>query len=326
MKHQKITILFTLLLAIAFGSQAHAQAPADLGIDKGVDHVTSLVHPDNFDHSIDVFNDLGFATTSVLLSPLGAKNSIIWFDDLTYLELATYTEVNPVTQPYVDFLDEFEGGKFYAIDVIDYTQTMAFLTSVSYGSFGPVPAPPLTIEGTTDVVGLTPLWDTVFLTGPIAPDDSLFFIDYDEAQIQQMFIDQPSLAPTPHLNTAESLDTVWLVVDDMPGAVAFYEGMGLTVGSSRKIPHLGGRGRRVGVGNNSITLLESYKPGIVADFEDTRGVGVLGASVKVSNLFIACLVITLNTGAQLPWVFHQGKLRFLIPPEFTNDFLIEMVW
>ena len=69
-------ILWTLMCGLlALGSQAAAQ---ELGDGRGIDHVAALVRPENFDAAVSVFTDqLGFSATPALLSPLGAKNSLI---------------------------------------------------------------------------------------------------------------------------------------------------------------------------------------------------------------------------------------------------------
>src|SRR5262249_13615938 len=93
------SVLALSLLAVpaaAVGQQGAAgHAPGGLGVGRGVDHVASLVRLPNFDAAVSVLTDqLGFSATAVLLSPLGAKNRLIWFDDLSYLEVDAFTEAN----------------------------------------------------------------------------------------------------------------------------------------------------------------------------------------------------------------------------------------
>jgi catechol 2,3-dioxygenase-like lactoylglutathione lyase family enzyme len=309
---------------LALGSQATAQ---ELGDGRGIDHVAALVHPENFDAAVSVFTDqLGFSATPALLSPLGAKNSLIWFSDLTYLEIATFTELNEFTAPFLAFLEDHEGGKFYGTDVVDAAQAIAFLTGAGYPNVGPFPAPPLTIESTGEVVGLTPLWSSIILTARVAPDNSNFFLDYDEAQVQQMFADFPVLAPRPHPNTAQKIDTLFLVVSDLDAAIDFYEGLGLEVRfKHKKIHYLGGRGAEVRYHNNTLALLEPDGPGLVADFAAERGEGILGASIEVGDLETARDLVNGNTGLNLQTFKYKGRERFLIPASLTHGFLIEMV-
>src|SRR6186997_549836 len=143
----KRRILWTLMCGmLVFEGPAAAQ---ELGDGRGIDHVGSLVRLENFDAAASVWTDqLGFALTPALLSPLGAKNRLIWFDDLSYLEVATFTELNEFTAPFLAFLENHEGAKFYGTDVADAAQAIAFLTGAGYPNVGPIPSLPLTIEST----------------------------------------------------------------------------------------------------------------------------------------------------------------------------------
>ncbi|HRC88092.1 MAG TPA: VOC family protein, partial [Thermoanaerobaculia bacterium] len=245
---------------VAFGQE--------LGSGKGVDHVAVLVRPADFSGARAVFSQqLGFAVTPSLLSPVGARNSLIWFSDLSYLEVLTFVDDNPFTAPFLEFLEHHQGGKFYGNDVVDFTQALAFLNGAGYPAVGPLPAGPLTIEETGQVLGLVPLWYSIVLTSRLGPDNSIFFLDYDEAQVQAMFAGFPALAPRPHPNTARKIDALFLVVADLAAARDFYQGLGLEV---RPLPGrlrtLGARGAEVRYRNNRVLLLVPDGPGPVAAF------------------------------------------------------------
>src|SRR6185436_12259233 len=315
-------MLWTVMCGLlALGGQVAAQG---LGDGRGIDHVGPMVRLENFDATADVWSDqLGFSLTPVLLNPLGAKNRLIWFDDLTYLEILAFTELNEFTAPFLAFLENHEGAKFYGTDVVDAAQAMSFLTGAGYANVGPIPAPPLTIESTGDVVGLTPLWNSIILLSPVAPDNSNFFLEYDEALRQQMFTDFPVLAPQPHANTAQKIDTLWLVVSDLDAAIDFYEGLGLEVKfKHKKIHYLGARGAEVRYHNNTLALLEPDGPGLAADFAADRGEGIMGASIQVGNLHTARTLVNANTGLNLQTFKYKGRDRFLIPASVTHGFLL----
>ena len=309
---------------LLLGGRATAQ---ELGDGRGIDHVASLVRLENFDAAADVWTDqLGFSATPALLSPLGAKNRLIWFDDLSYLEILTFTELNDFTAPFLAFLEDHEGGKFYGSEVVDAAQAISFLNDAGYPNVGPIPAAPLIIESTGEVVGLSPLWSSIILTSRVAPDNSNFFLDYDEAQVQQMFAEFPVLAPRPHPNTAQKIDTLWLVVADLDAAIDFYEGLGLEVRfKNKKIHYLGARGAEVRYNNNTLALLEPDGPGLVSDFAAERGEGIMGVSIKVGNLQTARTLVNGNTGLNLQTFKYKGRDRFLIPASLTHGFMIEMV-
>jgi len=308
---------------LALGGQATAQG---LGDGRGIDHVGMLVRLENFDAMTNIFTQqLGFSATPALLSPAGATNHLIWFGDRSYLEIDAFTELNPGTAPFLDFLEHHEGAKFYGTDVHDAAATSAFLTGAGYPNVGPIPAGPLTIPSTGQTVGLTPLWNLVILTARVAPDNSNFFLAYDDAQVSQMFVDFPVLAPQPHPNTAQKIDTLWLVVSDLDAAIDFYEGLGLDVRfKHKKIDYLGGRGAEVRYHNATLALLEPDGPGLVADFAEDRGEGILGFSLKVGNLQTALNLVNHNTGLNLHTFKDKGRSRFLIPASATHGVLVEM--
>jgi catechol 2,3-dioxygenase-like lactoylglutathione lyase family enzyme len=310
---------------LAMGGQAVADD--GLGVGRGIDHLGMLVRLENFDAAGDVLaRQLGFSVTPVLLSPAGVENRLIWFEDLSYLELDAFTESNAGTAPFLAFLAKHEGAKFYGTEVLDAARAVAFLDGAGYPNVGPIPAPPLTIQSTGQVVGLTPLWTEIILTARLAPDNSNFFIDYDEAQVHQLFVDFPTLAPRPHPNTAERIDTLWLVVSDLDAAIGFYTGLGLeVVARNEKIDYLGGRGARVRYHNATLALLQPYGPGLVADFAADRGEGILGVSLTVHDLLAAHRLVEGNTGLTLPTFRYRGRDRFLIPASLTHGVLIEMV-
>lgn len=309
---------------LAFGGQAVAQ---ELGDGRGIDHVGPMVRLENFDATASTWADqLGFSLTPTLLSPLGAKNRLIWFDDLSYLEILAFTELNEFTAPFLAFLDQHEGAAFYGTEVADAEQAMAFLSGAGYPNVGPVPAPPLTIESTGEVIGLSPLWRSIILTERVAPANSNFFLEYDDAQFQQMFTEFPVLAPQPHPNTAQKIDTLWLIVSDLDAAIDFYEGLGLEVQfKNKKIHSLGARGAEVRYRDNTLALLVPDGPGLVADFVAERGEGILGASIQVGDLDTALALVNGNTGLDLQAFKEKGRDRFLIPASLTHGFLLEMV-
>jgi catechol 2,3-dioxygenase-like lactoylglutathione lyase family enzyme len=312
-----------LCALLALSGQAAAQ---DLGAGRGIDHVASLVRPENFDDQAKVMTQLGFSITPALLSPLGAKNHLIWFDDLSYLEVLTITDANDFTAPFLAFLNLFEGSPFYGTEVTDASQALSFLNGSGYPAVGPVPAPPLTIESTGQTVGSSPLWNSILLTSRVAPANANFFLDYDEAEVQRMFTEFPVLAPRPHPNTAEKIETLWLVVADLDAAIGFYEGLGLEVRfKNKKVHFLGGRGAEVRFGGQTVTLLVPDGPGLVADFAAQRGEGILGVSVQVRDLRTALGVVNANTGLHLQSFEDKGRSRFLVPALRPHGFLIGMV-
>jgi Glyoxalase-like domain len=317
-----VTIVLCGMAALA--GQAVA---AGLGIGRGIDHVGVLVRLDNFAAEADVLTQqLGFAATPVLQSPEGVENRLVWFDDLSYLELDAITADNAGTAPFLAFLAQHEGAKFYGTQVLNATQAIGFLDGAGYPNVGPIPAGPLTIQSSGQVVGQVPLWDTIILTQRIAPDNSNFFLAYDQAQVHDLFVAVPALAPRPHPNTAQHIQTVWLVVSDLDAARPYFTGLGLSVGTRPvRIGYLGAWSLTVNYHNANLVLLQPDGPGLAADFAADRGEGILGFSVQVGNLETAHRLVQGGTGLTLPIFNYRGHDRFLIPASATHGVLLEMV-
>lgn len=324
MKAKRNIVEVALCGLLALGGRALADG---LDFGRGIDHVGSLVRLENFAAAGDVWTrQLGFSATPVLASPAGVENRLIWFSDLSYLELDAIAQSNPGTAPFLDFLAHDEGAKFYGTQVLDAAQAVAFLDGAGYPNVGPIPAGPLTVQSTGQVVGLTPLWESIILTARLAPDNSNFFLAYDEAQVHELFVEVPALAPRPHPNTARRFHTVWLVVSNLDAAIAFYTGLGLEVEEHPvRVDYLGGRGVRVRYHNATLTLLQPDGPGLVAGFAADRGEGILGVSVEVRDLRAAHRLVQGNTGLTLPIFRSGGRNRFLIPASLTHGVLVEMV-
>ncbi len=130
-----------------------------MGVERGIDHVGTLVRLQNFDAESNIFARLGFSLTGVLQSPAGIENRLIWMKDRSYLEIDAFTESNDATAPFLDFLQHHEGAKFFGTAVQDATAAATFLTDAGYPNVGPIPAGPLTVAATGQVVGTTPLWE-----------------------------------------------------------------------------------------------------------------------------------------------------------------------
>jgi catechol 2,3-dioxygenase-like lactoylglutathione lyase family enzyme len=170
------------------------------------------------------------------------------------------------------------------------------------------------------------LWSSIVLAAVVAPDNSQFFLDYDETQVQGMFDAFPVLAPAAHPNTARKIDTLWLVVADLDAAIDFYQGLDLDVRHrNKKLHYLGARGAEVNLGNARLALLVPDGPGPVADFVADRGAGLLGLSLEVASLPTAHAIATAGTGEALPIFKYKGRDRFLIPPTVTRGLWLEMV-
>jgi len=311
----------TVLLLTA--TQAHARE--QLGVENSVDHIATLVRPENYDAVQANLTALGFHTTPNLTSPAGVRNSVIWFEDLTYLELVTYTEENQFTAPIVAFLDVFEGAKLYGMSVSSAAQAATFLQGRGFLTAGPQPGPPLTLEA--DGTLATPqLWNDLLVLQPQAPDGSMFILEYVDGALQQMFLENPELVPMEHANTAARLDAMWLVTADLNAATAYYLSLGFYIRWQNRCLHdLGVKTTAVRKGNNEIVLMMPQHPGPVATFAAERVEGIIGARIEVHDLDVAHAVVEQAVGSPIQrFISHQGAESFRIPATSTGGLMLEL--
>ena len=238
----------TLCGLLALCGQAVAQ---DLGVGRGIDHVASLVRPENFDDQVDVMSrQLGFPITPALLSPIGAKNRLIWFGDLSYLEVLTITEAERLHRalPGISGPVRRQSVLRHRGDQCHPGDRLPERRGLSQRGAGPGGAAHDRIDRSGG--GLSPLWSSILLTSRLAPPTRIFSWTTTRPRSSEMFADFPALAPRPHPNTAEKIETLWLVVPDLDAAIDFYEGLGLEVRfKNKKVQFLGGRGAEVRYGN-----------------------------------------------------------------------------
>lgn len=314
-----------LIPAAVFLCTSNALASEPLDVVKNVDHVVTLVRPENYVPArIALSKDLGFRISPGLVSPMGTRNTLIWFEDLSYLEIATYAEVNEFTAPIVSFLDTYEGAKIYATEVSSSEDAEHFFSDLGLDTSGVLIAPPLFLEHTGEMLP-SPLWSQLLFLGPAAPDDSWFVIDYCESELEELFTEHPELAPQEHPNTAERLDALWLVVTDLQSAEAFYRSLGLQIGwRNRWFPDLGARATIVRHGSSDIILMEPGRPGIIGDFAAERGQGIAGARIEVRDLDRALHLIRTRTGRNFQVFRRDGDRAFRIPAEMTYGLTLEL--
>lgn len=319
------TLLFSASTMLMLSPTANATEAHPLDVTRTVDHIVTLIRPENFDSARSTWvEDLGFRASPAIESALGVRNTIIWFPDGTYVELATYTDENEFTAPVVAFLDSHEGAKAYATEVGSIADAADFFDTIDLANTGPFESFPLFVARTGAPLP-SPLWSQLSFLGPSAPDDSLFLIDYDEDAMETLFESFPRIAPGPHRNTALRLDAIWLVVDNLEAATDFYTDLGSFVRwRNRWLPDLGVRATNVRDRENDIVLMQAVAPGPIADFAAERGEGIAGIRIEVANLRLARRLIESRTGLSLTPVQGHGERSFRVPTELTQGMILEL--
>jgi catechol 2,3-dioxygenase-like lactoylglutathione lyase family enzyme len=313
--------LACLLLPCMFAMPITAQEapkeslkPAVLGSGHGLDHVGIAVR-DLEAAKKDYREVLGFTVFDGGKHPNGSRNSGPALEN-GYLELITsWDRTKAQGAMLANFLEKHEGALFVGFDVFPVDETAQLLRARGNNIQGPE----------AGSIGVDPeqkdqpfTWRLVGLaTGavpaghlPAKSTDAVFFIQYQA---------------TVHSNTAKTLASVWMAVNDLQESARAYESMGFRAGRKLAAPQLAARGQEIKAGQGSILLLQPQdSTGKVASFLAERGAeGIMGVSIEVASLQTARTVLESNTKKHFkPYAGPYGE-SILIPPEFTHGLSIE---
>lgn len=290
---------------------------------RGADHVMVVVR--DIDATSKVFsNTLGFNVSQRSKFPEGVENSVMHFKNRSFLELlGVYDREKAKETPEVKFLEKHEGGTGFGVHVASAESALSFLRARGIESSGPKPYPSV-VPG--NPAGMW-IWRTVEFKKPTVPGGNVFLIEYNEPLIEEYRRKDPQIfeASKVHPNTAEKLQAVWVAVKDLKAAVRAYESIGFTAKRRISLPQLGAKGREIEAGEGLVLLLEaSSVKGEVASFLTRRGEGVIGVSIKVTELNTALNILETNLKQKLrPYEGAYGK-SVLVPVEVTRGIWVEM--
>jgi catechol 2,3-dioxygenase-like lactoylglutathione lyase family enzyme len=315
-------------LSIRLVEAAQAREPAHpllgpgQGTGQGVDHVGIAVR--DFKKTRDDYERvLGFKVKENPPQPNGWLQSVIWFENATYLEFQPIAALPWIARMfdyaggYANFAEKCEGAVFlglatssakYAADHLKARNFQAYLVEedprlnyvhISHEPSGEEQAFPLAIF----------LIEYVFDPGRPARL---------AARLEQGMMTHP--------NTARRLYSVWFAVRDLEASLKNIRDAGFEPGESREAKFLGAKGREVKAGNGRLLLLQSVdKTGILAKFLSDRHDGeIIGVSVEVSDGEKARSLIESRSGQKLePYDGFYGR-SILIPPDLTHGVWLEM--
>lgn len=294
-----------------------------LGDGRGIDHI-AIATKDLEGATGQYYQTLGFAAPQRTTLPNGVENGIIWFADGTYLELFTFYD-----REKAGFLaavvGEKEGGIFYALDISSAEETIAYLREKGFEVTEP-------IGGTTAVEGMTEappeLWRYVMFMKPITAANEFFLIEYHREALMALSQKYPEFSPPTsavHANTAKSLKSVWVAVNDLDAAIQAYSSLGLALGEKVIVPQINAAGVAVEAAESVILLLEPVDAvGVTAAFLAQRGPGLIGMSVEVGNLQTAEKLIEANTGQHFESYGGVFGESVLVAAELTNGIWLEL--
>jgi catechol 2,3-dioxygenase-like lactoylglutathione lyase family enzyme len=302
-------------------SPAHPLLGPGQGTGHGVDHVGMAIR--DFKKTKDDFEQvLGFKVRENPPQPNGWPQSIIWFENATYLEfqpiaalpwIATMFDYN---DGYADFAKKHEGAVFqglvtssakYASDHLKARNFQADLVEddpfhyvhISHEPSGEARAFPLAI----------------------------FFIEYAfdlgrparlAARLEQGMMTHP--------NTARRLYSVWFAVRDLEAGLRNVQDAGFEPGEPREAKFLGAKGREVKAGDGCLLLLQpADKNGELNKFLSDRHDGeIIGLSIEVADVEKARSLIESRSGKKLePYDGFYGR-SIMIPPDMTHGVWLEL--
>jgi hypothetical protein len=294
-----------------------------LGQGTALDHVGLAVR--NLDNVERLFTTgLGFTSAGRNRLPNGLDNVTIWFPDTTYLEIVTPYDAQKAPE-ITSFLQRTEGGRFFALKVGSAQAAADSLRSWNLQIDGPQ-SMPVTLEG-ADETPPEMFWLVSFREA-VVPSDPLFFIQYNQAALDQLNLEHPELNPlrsASHANTATGLRSVWMAVTNLGSAVASLESLGFTADTLMSFPSLRAQGRVVRTQRGDILLLTSSEGGPVAGFLRERGDGVMGVTLRVRDLAQARAAISRVTRQPPPVSTGIYGAGVAVSPELTGGLWIELV-
>jgi len=310
---------------------AVAQTPIPhplLGQGWGVDHVGVGVR--DLSTAKRDYEQLGFKVSEGGHFPGGLFNSIIDFENKTYLELLSVKESqgNAASQgdaaEIADFLKKHEGAMFLGLNVSSAKVAASYLRTQNFDVEGPDPGS-LMKEGETKPP--PPQWYSVGTADKPAPNKQgfsvpIFLIEYlsgdwyDKARKE---------GRTEHPNTAIDIHAVWFAVHDVKSQLRTLRDAGFEADESRDVKLLGAHGRVLKAGSGAMILLESSdKSSVLQKYLSGHDEGIIALSVEVSDLRKAQSMAESVTGGKMDTYKGTYGKSFLLSPDATHGVWLEM--
>ena len=324
-------ITLSVVSIAVFVATAVAQTPVPhplLGQGWGVDHVGVGVR--DLTKAQRDYEHLGFKVSEGGHFPGGLFNSIIDFENKTYLELLSVKEAqgNTASQgdaaEIADFVKKHEGAMFLGLNVSSAKAAASYLKTQNFDVEGPDPGS-LMKEGETKPP--PPQWYSVSTADKPAPNKlgfsvPIFLIEYlssdwyDKARKE---------GRTEHPNTAIGIHAVWFAVHDLKSQLRTLRDAGFEADESRDVQLLGARGRELKAGSGTMILLESSdKSSVLQKYLSDYGEGIIAVSVEVSDLSKAQRMAESVTGSKIAIYKGIYGQSFLLSPDVTHGVWLEM--
>jgi catechol 2,3-dioxygenase-like lactoylglutathione lyase family enzyme len=310
-----------------FITSAQAREPAHpllgpgQGTGQGVDHVGIAVR--DFKKTKDDYEQvLGFKVKENPPQPNGWLQSVIWFENATYLEfqpiaaLPWIAKMFDYTDGYADFAEKYEGAVFLGLATSSAKGAADHLKTRNFQAY-------LVVDDPFNYVHISHEPSGEEQAFPLA----VFFIEYffDPGRPARLAarLEQGMMT---HPNTARRLHSVWFAINNLEASLQRLQDAGLEPGQAREMKFLGATGREVQAGNGYLLLLQSAdKNGLLANFLlDHHDGEIIGISIEVSDLNKARSWVESHSRHKLePYDGFYGR-SIMIPPDLTHGVWMEL--
>ncbi len=311
-----------------------SQKPAHLllGTGRGIDHLGIGVR-DLEKAKRDYEQVLGFKCTERKPEPDGAVNSLIFFENMSYLELLSVpqplsTVISDFHREVSVFIEKHEGAMYLGLetssakDATDFLKVHNFEAKLSEhrrvmkeGETKPSPVQVYSVEFADKLSGnkqVFMLW--IYLVEYVSPERSARLAGVREKGMMA------------HPNTAQCLHSVWFAVSDLDVSLRNLHDAGFESGETREAKYLGAKGREVKAGKGCMLLLRSvYQKGVLNTFLQDHDDGqIIGISIEVSDLNQAHSWVEGHSQHKLePYKGYYGR-SIMIPPDLTHGVWMEL--
>ena len=317
----------TVICMAVFVASVLAQTPVPhplLGQGWGVDHVGVGVR--DLAKAQRDYEQLGFKVSQGGHFPGGVFNSIINFENRTYLELLSVKEAQN-TEGYAaeiaDFVKKHEGAVFLGLNVSSAKVAASYLKTQNFDVEGPDPGS-RTKEGETKP---PPQWYLLSTADKPAPNKlgisvPIFFIEYLSKDRYDRARKEGRME---HPNTAIGIHAVWFAVHDLKSHLRTLHDAGFEADESRDVQLLGAHGRELKAGSGAMILLESSdKSSVLQKYLSDHDEGIIALSVEVSDLSKARTIAESVTGSKIDIYKGTYGQSFLLSPDVTHGVWLEM--
>jgi catechol 2,3-dioxygenase-like lactoylglutathione lyase family enzyme len=324
--HGPLATLLILVTSPLCAQTVSSPAKTFIGHGRGVDHVGVVVR--DLAQAQHDYERLGFKVSKGGHFPGGVSNSVVYFQNDSYLELLTANGSESAKQgdaaALAEFLRQHEGAMFLGINVSSAKRAADYLKAHNFDVVGPDPG---SIMGQGQTTPPPAMWFDVGINDkPAAGKEGLtlpiFFVEYVSADRLEKRRAEGSMVQA---NTATGIHSVWFAVHNVQAQSRTLRTVGFKAGASREAKFIGGRGQELTAGQGVLVLLESSdNNNLLTRYLSDHDEGIIGLSIQVADVRKARRLAEAGTGGNLETYKGFYGTSLLLPPSVTHGVLIEM--